>query len=151
MIWKKFESLNFNNDLTHLRQWNLENSMILNSLKTKALVFTCSVKPTLFLCGKAIETVDSYKNLGMIIDEKFNWNKYADPSLCLIDDEHFNVLKVLFRSILTAMSSIICFVMFHRSCFSMVFHTRSCTTRKSSMTRQYFLYAKARQISSALL
>ena len=37
------ESLNFNNDLARLQLWNFDNWMILNSLKTKSLVFTCSV------------------------------------------------------------------------------------------------------------
>ena len=60
-----FESLVFNNDLTRLQQWNFESGMILNSLKTKVLVFSGSMKPTLFLCGNVIETVESYKDLGL--------------------------------------------------------------------------------------
>ena len=76
-----FESMNFNNDPTRLQQWNLENGMILSSLKTKALVLSCSVKPTLFLYGNAIETVDSHKDLVIILDKKFKWNKHADAKL----------------------------------------------------------------------
>ena len=68
-----FESLNFINDFN-----NFENDMILNSLKTKTLVFTFSVNPTLHMCGYAFETVDSYKDLGIIIDK---WNYHADAKL----------------------------------------------------------------------
>ena len=66
-----FDSLNFDNDLTQLQHWNLEIGMILNSLKLKVLVLSCSVTPTLILCDEGIETVESYKDLVIIIDKKF--------------------------------------------------------------------------------
>ena len=92
-----FESLNFDNDLTQLQHWNLEIGMTLNRLKTKVLVISCSVTPTLFICDNGIETVESYKDRAIIIDKEFKWNKHSDAKL-VSSRRVFYCLKFLFRS-----------------------------------------------------
>ena len=50
---------------------------VIISPKTKALVFTSSMKPTLFLCHNIIDTNDSYEDRGIIVNKKLNDAKFV--------------------------------------------------------------------------
>ena len=72
---------NIQRDLKNLEEWAAENSLAFSPSKTKAMLFTRKkniTKPEIFIHGVAIEYVQEFKYLGVIIDEKLNWRKHIE-------------------------------------------------------------------------
>ena len=63
-------------------KWCDANFLSVNVNKTKEVIFDFRSKktspPSLFIKGEEVEITDSYKYLGMTIDDKFTWNKHLD-------------------------------------------------------------------------
>lgn len=63
--------------LNQLSKWSLDNGMSFSERKTKSLLFTRTFKdylpPKLYLNNIEIETVQSYKFLGLYFDKKMSW------------------------------------------------------------------------------
>ena len=65
--------------INKLCEWAERNSLQFNADKTKALVFTKKVKfykPPLYINGKEIEYVNTFKYLGVTFDSKLNWKEH---------------------------------------------------------------------------
>ena len=63
--------------LYKLQKWCKYNSLCLNKIKTKAMIFTLkkyNTIPKIFLDGEEIEFVNNYKYLGVFLDSKLNFN-----------------------------------------------------------------------------
>ena len=72
-------------ELEHIKNWTNENKMILNMSKTKEIVFRrpCPVRFHLSPSFDSIEMVDYIKSLGVIIQQKLNFELHMS-SLSLI-------------------------------------------------------------------
>ena len=72
----------YEEEVERLSSWCSENFLHMNVKKTKELVIdfrkNCQPPPTLKLNGEAVERVQKYKYLGLLIDDKLNWNDHAD-------------------------------------------------------------------------
>jgi retron-type reverse transcriptase len=65
-----------NTDLTSISDWSMRNRLCLNSQKTQAMAFsrnTLSSLPPVKVCGTVIPYSFEVKNLGVLMDCKFNW------------------------------------------------------------------------------
>ena len=69
-----FNSLNFQNDLARLMNWNISNGMLANSTKTKCLPIAGN--PTIIFCNEKIENVNWHKDLGIIVSTNLKWAKH---------------------------------------------------------------------------
>ena len=71
----------YRSEVNRFCEWCKNNHLTLNVDKTKELVFDYRRKKEpltpLFIDGKIVSIVDSYKYLGLKIDTKLNWNNHA--------------------------------------------------------------------------
>ena len=66
-----------------LLQWAKREGMVLNSAKTKVMIFGDSTDPvTITLDGSAIENVSSYKYLGVELDPLLTFNRQVEYAAC---------------------------------------------------------------------
>ena len=78
-------SRNINSELAKVSDWLAVNKLSLNVGKTKFMIFHTKQKkllppviPNIMICGKAIERVESFKFLGVLIDHKLSWNDHVN-------------------------------------------------------------------------
>ena len=71
----------YKNSIDHFTSWCEENKLLLNTDKTKELIIDFRIKKDpidpVFIKNKQIDQVDSYKYLGITIDNKLNWDLQA--------------------------------------------------------------------------
>lgn len=85
-------TLKANYFLNKLKSWVVMNSLVINTAKTKAVLFQCPgsrirLSRDLFLGDCAIECVDSIKTLGVIFSCYMSWNNhvtYVHKKLCKV-------------------------------------------------------------------
>ena len=110
------------NEINYFTSWCEENKLLLNTDKTKEVVFDFRTKPTelkpVVINGCEIEQVDSYKYLGVIIDNKLTWVEQAKSVSSKINKRMFflrklnsfhvdkTILELFYSSVI---NSIICF------------------------------------------
>ena len=109
-------------DIDYFTTWCTENKLLLNTDKTKEVIFDFRTKPSeirpVVINGTVIEQVDSYKYLGVVIDNKLRWEEQATAVSKKINKRMFflrklssfhvdNTLLDLFYE--TTIQSIICF------------------------------------------
>ena len=72
-----------NNELTHIFNWSNENKLLLNSEKTKCMLFTTSAHPQfkLTLNSSEIEKVKEFKFLGLWLQDNLKFKKHVSE-LC---------------------------------------------------------------------
>ena len=106
-----------NSQLNLLSQWFILNKLSLNVSKTKFILFTSQHNTPipnrdLIINGEVIESVDSIKFLGVIIDKNFKWKEHISHKCNTIAKtlsvftriRHFiptEILKVLYHSLIT--------------------------------------------------
>lgn len=104
---------NINEDLAILQDWLNANLLILNKTKTNALIFTYQkhiASPPIHIDDDAIQVVDSFNYLGLIIDSKLKFKEHIDVICSKISRSvgvlyslkylvPLNVLKTLYYSI----------------------------------------------------
>ena len=105
-------------------QWCEEHFLLLNVKKTKELIIDFRIKKSL-LCpllvkNEEVEQVETYKYLGVTIDEKVNWNAHAKTVLKKLNSRlyflrklnSFHVEKMLLSLFYkTMLESIMCFAL----------------------------------------
>ena len=80
-------------DMNKLSKWFSDNGMIVNSDKTKVMLFSSRQKKQncnfqIYMNGKLLENVDKLKHLGVTIEKSLNWSYHVD-----------DVIKKIVRSI----------------------------------------------------
>ena len=66
-------------DMATFEEWANDFGLSFNSDKTKIMMFTKRrfiIKPDIFLCGKKLDWVNSYKYLGVTISQNFGWKEH---------------------------------------------------------------------------
>ena len=66
-------------DMAIFEEWANDFGLSFNSDKTKIMMFTRKrfiIKPDIFLCGKKLDWVNSYKYLGVTITHDFTWKTH---------------------------------------------------------------------------
>lgn len=81
-----FLVLQCNNTLQKLHKWSNSNSIKINPLKTKAILFrpknkVFTLHHKISLCDRDIELVDEHKVLGVTLSGNLSWNRHVQ-SLC---------------------------------------------------------------------
>ena len=75
------DELDYRNSIDYFTTWCKKNKLSLNTDKTKELIIDFRVKKDpidpIFIDNKQIEQVDSYKYIGIIVDNKLNWDLQA--------------------------------------------------------------------------
>jgi len=79
------------NDLGNLKQWLDSNRLTLNVLKTKCLftgtrqkISLLPSEPHIYLDGHSVERVNSYKCLGVQVDETLSWEAHILQVVCKV-------------------------------------------------------------------
>ena len=109
-------------NIDYFTSWCVENKLLLNTDKTKEVIFDFRNKPTelkpVVINGCEIEQVSSYKYLGVIIDNKLTWEEQAKSVNSKINKRMFflrklnsfhvdkTILELFYSSVI---QSIICF------------------------------------------
>lgn len=74
-------NLHLNQDLQHVYQWATDNSLVINPIKSQAIMFSRSRFDTnnfnIKLNNNEIEWKESVSNLGLIMDTKLNFDKHV--------------------------------------------------------------------------
>lgn len=77
-------STNINNELAKVSDWLAINKLSLNVKKTKSMIFRTRQKhipphqiPDIMINNQTIERVESFKFLGVLIDQNLTWNKHV--------------------------------------------------------------------------
>ena len=78
------------NDVTILTQWAEDHGLTFSPSKTKAMIITRQRNINLgniYIYDEPVEWVNTYKYLGIMIDNKLTWIQYKEPSrlLCYIN------------------------------------------------------------------
>ena len=86
------------NEIKYFTSWCTDNKLLLNTDKTKEIVFDFRSQPSeirpVVINGSHIEQVDSYKYLGVIIDNKLKWDKQAKEVSKKINKRMFFLRKL---------------------------------------------------------
>ena len=86
------------NEIKYFTSWCTDNKLLLNTDKTKEIVFDFRSQPSeirpVVINGSQIEQVDSYKYLGVIIDNKLKWEKQAKEVSKKINKRMFFLRKL---------------------------------------------------------
>ena len=88
----------YNDSIDYFTSWCAQNKLLLNADKTKELVIDFRIKKDpicpVLINGKQIEQVDHYKYLGVIIDNKLNWEPQSTAVYKKINKRMFFLRKL---------------------------------------------------------
>ena len=81
LICTENDVCNYFNEIDYFTNWCSSNKLLLNTDKTKELIFDFRTNPTniipVVINGNVIEQVHTYKYLGVVIDDKLKWDEQA--------------------------------------------------------------------------
>jgi hypothetical protein len=99
-IFNKYEESKMNAVLSTINQWSERNLLNINCSKTKEMLLgslKCTGIEPLYLGDNKIQSVSSFKLLGVHIDDDLKWSSHID-SVCSKANSRIYCIKLLKRS-----------------------------------------------------
>ena len=98
LIFTENDVYNYFNEIDYFTNWCSSNKLLLNTDKTKELIFDFRTNPTniipVVINGNVIEQVHTYKYLGVVIDDKLKWVEQASAVSKKINKRMFFLRKL---------------------------------------------------------